>query len=57
MFGEIVTPIIRSKIVEFCAAGGVQDPQFITVNSPEQILTEREVAKYMGDVPVKPKQQ
>lgn len=49
MFGDLVNTIIRLKVVEFCMAGGINEPEFITVKNPEQILTERELVKYAVD--------
>lgn len=48
MFADIVTSVVRAKVVEFCNAGGVADPQFIKVDAPDQVLTKRDLAKYLG---------
>ncbi|MES2707979.1 MAG: hypothetical protein V4726_15405 [Verrucomicrobiota bacterium] len=48
MFGEVVNGLVKDKVREFCMAGGVDEPQFVRVSSPEQILTEREMEKYFG---------
>ena len=41
------TGIVRAKVVEFCTAGGVTDLTFIKVSAPDQVLTKRELAKYL----------
>ncbi|MFN0126914.1 MAG: hypothetical protein ACKV19_09565 [Verrucomicrobiales bacterium] len=51
MFADIANGIVKEKVIEFCAAGGVHDPLFIKIDSPEQVLTERELAKYMRPEP------
>ena len=40
------TTIVRAKIDEFCAAGGVDEAQITKVSNPDQILTEREQVKF-----------
>jgi len=47
MYADIVSSVVRLKVIEFCAAGGVPEPEFIKVDSPDQILTKRELAKYL----------
>jgi hypothetical protein len=46
VFVEMVTTIVRAKIDEFCAAGGVDEAQITKVSNPDQILTEREQVKF-----------
>ena len=48
VYAEFITRLVRGKIEDFCAAGGVSEPEFIKVNSPDQVLTETELAKYSG---------
>jgi hypothetical protein len=49
MFGEIVNTLVRAKVSEFCAAGGVNEPQFVTVNSPDQVLSGGALLRMLGD--------
>jgi hypothetical protein len=44
-----VNTIIRTKVTEFCTAGGVEKPEFVTVNNPDQVLSRRELTKYLGE--------
>lgn len=46
IYADMVETIVRAKVHEFCTAGGVDEPEFRTVSSPQQILTEREQAKH-----------
>jgi hypothetical protein len=48
MFADIVNTVVCSKVKEFCHAGGADEPEFVQVSSPEQILTEKQLAKYLG---------
>ena len=48
IFADIVNTIVRNKVTEFCRAGGVEEPEFVNVSSPEQILTDKQLAKYLG---------
>jgi hypothetical protein len=48
MYSDTVVRIVRAKVVEMCALGGVEDPQFHAVSSPGQILSEKEIAKFFG---------
>ena len=50
MYSTTVGGIVRAKVVEMCALGGVEDPKFYDVASPEQILSEKDLAKYFGNV-------
>lgn len=53
MFADIVNTIVREKVKELCAAGGVSEPVFREVKNPSQILSERELAKHLAlEVPV-----
>ena len=52
--GALVTAVVRGKVIEFCAAGGVSDPPFENVSNPEQILSIKELAKYLGKATDKP---
>jgi hypothetical protein len=47
-FADIVNAIVRAKAKEFCVAGGVSEPTFREVKNPSQILSERELVKYLG---------
>lgn len=49
VYVEMVLAVIRQKVVEFTAAGGVEDPEPIHVKLPNQILTQREMAKYFPE--------
>lgn len=46
IYSHTVGGLVRAKVVEMCAMGGVDDPQFFDVHTPEQILTHKEMAKY-----------
>jgi hypothetical protein len=46
IYSHTVGGLVRAKVVEMCAMGGVDDPQFIDVHTPQQILTRKEMAKY-----------
>lgn len=46
VYAEMVTSIVRAKVDEFCIAGGAEDAELIQVNSPDQILTEKEMVKF-----------
>ena len=48
IYGDLVATIVRAKVMEFCAAAGVKDPDFRTVSNPEQILSEKELARLTG---------
>ena len=48
MYSTTVGSIVRAKVVEMCALGGVEDPKFHDVTSPGQILSEKDLAKYFG---------
>ena len=48
IFADIVNTIVRNKVTEFCRAGGVEEPGFVDVTTPEQILSEKQIAKYFG---------
>lgn len=47
IYASLVNTIIRSKVTEFCAAGGVEKPEFVNVSNPEQVLSRRELSKYL----------
>lgn len=47
-FADIANGIVKEKVAEFCAAGGVENPIFIKIDSPEQVLTDRELEKYLA---------
>jgi hypothetical protein len=48
IYGSLVNTIIRRKVTEFCQAGGVDDPPFENISNPDQVLTQKELAKYLG---------
>lgn len=48
IYGALVNTIIRTKVTEFCKAEGVEDPKFETVSNPDQVLSKKELAKYLG---------
>lgn len=48
IYGDLVATIVRAKVMEFCTAGGVEDPEFRTVSNPEQIISEKELARLTG---------
>jgi hypothetical protein len=48
IYGDLVATIVRAKVLEFCAAGGVEDPEFRTVSNPDQIISEKELARFTG---------
>lgn len=53
MIADIVMIVGRAKVREFCALGGVTDPEFCEVATPEQILTAKQLKKFHpGEVPV-----
>lgn len=54
MFGDILCTVIRRKVGEFCMAGGIENPEFVSVSSPDQILTQRELAKYLAPSETRP---
>lgn len=45
MFADLVQTIVRAKVREFCQMGGVDDPEFRTVQA-EQILQTKDLIKY-----------
>jgi hypothetical protein len=49
VFASLVNTILRHKVTEFCQAGGVDDPPFENISSPDQVLTKKELARYLGD--------
>ena len=51
IYSHTVVGIVRAKVVEMCAVGGVDDPQFCDVHAPRQILTRKEIAKFFGPQP------
>ena len=48
IYASLVNTIIRSKVTEFCQAGGVDDPPFESISNPDQVLTKKELAQYIG---------
>ncbi len=46
IYTHTVGGIVRAKVVEMCAMGGVNDPQFENVHNPQQILSPKKIAKY-----------
>jgi hypothetical protein len=44
----LVKTIIRRKVTEFCQAGGVNEPPFEDIRDRDQVLTKKELAKYLG---------
>ena len=46
IYTHTVGGIVRAKVVEMCAMGGEDDPQFFDVHTPKQILTRKDIAKY-----------
>ena len=44
---HLIDLITREKVTEFCVAGGLESPEFIEVYFPDQILTRRELSKYL----------
>jgi len=47
-YPEFITRLVRGKIEEICAAGDVSESEFIKENSQDQVLTDKELAKYLG---------
>ena len=48
IYGDLVVTIVRDKVKEYCAAGGVQEPDFRNVSNVEQIISAKEMAKFTG---------
>ena len=48
VYGNTVDRMVRAKVVEMCAMGGVDDPNFIDVHNPRQILKPKDIAKYFS---------
>jgi hypothetical protein len=50
MFAETVGTIVHAKVREYCALGGVTDPEIREVANPEQILNAKQLMKWHAKV-------
>jgi len=46
MFASVVETIVRAKVCEYCSLGGVSEPEFHSLEKPEQILSDKALKKW-----------
>lgn len=48
VYAAMLESLLRAKVEEFAKAGGVDEPKFIHVSNPDQVLSRRELERLFG---------